>query len=142
VSQYFGFAEGYYTGTLLNSSTPAVDYDGRPESFPKVSYGGDLSYGWNVGGYKVTAESNYSFHDTYSQFYLLGSNDFTIPKYWLANANLSLSPASGAPWTFTVWGRNIFDKGYDTTRNFFLPGTEVAQAGEPATFGIRVSYKY
>ena len=142
VSQYFGFAEGYYTSTLLNSSTPAVDYDGQPESFPKVSYGGDLSYGWNVGNYKVTAESNYSFHDTYSQFYLLGSNDFTIPKYWLANANLSLSPASGAPWTLTLWGRNIFDKGYDTTRNFFLPGTEVAQAGEPATFGIRVSYKY
>jgi iron complex outermembrane recepter protein len=142
ISQYFGFAEGYYTSTLLNSDTPAVDYDGKPESFPKVSYGGDLSYGWNVGNFKVTAESNYSFHDTYSQFYLLGSNDFTIPKYWLANANLSLSPASGAPWSLTLWGRNIFDKGYDTTRNFFLPGTEVAQAGEPATFGIRVSYKY
>jgi len=142
VSQYFGFAQGYYTSTLLNSDTPAVDYDGQPESFPKVSYGGDLSYGWSVGNYKVTAESNYSFHDTYSQFYLLGSNDFTVPKYWLANANLSLSPSSGAPWTLTLWGRNIFDKGYDTTRNFFLPGTEVAQAGEPATFGIRVSYKY
>jgi outer membrane receptor protein involved in Fe transport len=142
VSQYFGFAEGYYTSTLLNSSTPAVDYDGQPESFPKVSYGGDLSYGWNAGNYRVTADSNYSFHDTYSQFYLLGSNDFTIPKYWLANANLSLSPASGAPWTLTLWGRNIFDKAYDTTRNFFLPGTDVAQAGEPATFGIRVSYKY
>jgi iron complex outermembrane recepter protein len=142
VSQYFGFAEGYYTSTLLNSSTPAVDYDGQPESFPRISYGGDVSYGWNVGNYNVTAESNYSFHDTYSQFYLLGSNDFTIPNYWLANANLSLSPASGAPWTVTLWGRNIFDKAYDTTRNFFLPGTEVAQAGEPATFGIRVSYKY
>jgi iron complex outermembrane recepter protein len=142
ISQYFGFAEGYYTSTLLNSDTPAVDYDGKPESFPKISYGGDLSYGWSVGGYKVTAESNYSFHDTYSQFYLLGSNDFTIPKYWLANTNLSLSPSSGAPWTLTLWGRNIFDKGYDTTRNFFLPGTEVAQAGEPATFGVRVSYKY
>jgi outer membrane receptor protein involved in Fe transport len=142
VSQYFGFAEGYYTSTLLNSSTPAVDYDGQPESFPKISYGGDVSYGWNAGNYKVTAESNYSFHDTYSQFYLLGSNDFTIPKYWLTNANLSLSPASGAPWTVTLWGRNIFNKAYDTTRNFFLPGTEVAQAGEPATFGIRVSYKY
>ncbi|MGB6354931.1 MAG: TonB-dependent receptor, partial [Steroidobacteraceae bacterium] len=142
VSQYFGFAEGYYTSTLLNSDTPAVDYDGRPESFPKISYGGDVSYGWNVGNYQVTAESNYSFHDTYSQFYLLGSNDFTIPKYWLANANLSFSPASGAPWTLTLWGRNIFDKAYDVTRNFFLPSAEVAQAGEPATFGIRVSYKY
>jgi iron complex outermembrane recepter protein len=140
ISQYLGYAEGYYTNTLLNSSN--VDYDGQPESFPKWSYGGDVSYAWTVGKYKVTAESNYSFHDTYSQFYLLGSNDFTIPKYWLANANLSLSPASGAPWNVTLWGRNIFDKAYDTTRNFFLPSAEVAQAGEPATFGIRVGYKY
>jgi len=142
VSQYAGFAEGYYTGKILDSSTPPVDYHGRPLSFPKWSYGGDVSYAWSVGDYKITAESNYSFHDTYSQFYLLGSSDFTIPKYWLANANLSLSPASGAPWTVTLWGRNLFDKAYDITRNFFLPGTEVAQAGEPTTVGIRVSYKY
>ncbi len=142
VSQYAGFAEGYYTGKILDSTTPPVDYRGRPLSFPKWSYGGDVSYAWSVGEYKITAESNYSFHDTYSQFYLLGSSDFTIPKYWLANANLSLSPASGAPWTVTLWGRNIFDKAYDITRNFFLPGTEVARAGEPTTVGIRVSYKY
>jgi outer membrane receptor protein involved in Fe transport len=142
VSQYAGFVEGYFTGRVLDSSVPPVDYNGRPLSFPKWSYGGDVSYAWNVGAYKVAAESNYSFHDTYSQFYLLGSNDYTIPKYWLANANLSLSPASGAPWTVALWGRNIFDKAYDVTRNFFLPGTEVAQAGEPAAFGIRVSYRY
>ncbi len=140
LSQYAGFVEGYYTSHLLDSNNN--DYDGQPLSVPKWSYGGDVSYGWNVGDYKVTAESNYSFHDTYSQFYLLGSSAFTIPKYWLANANLSLSPASGAPWTLTVWGRNIFNRDYDVTRNFFLPGTDVAQAGEPATFGIRVSYKY
>jgi outer membrane receptor protein involved in Fe transport len=142
VSQYAGFAEGYYTGKILDSSTPPVDYQGRPLSFPKWTYGGDVSYAWDVADYKITAESNYSFHDTYSQFYLLGSADFTIPKYWLANANVSLSPASGAPWTVTLWGRNIFNKAYDVTRNFFLPGTEVAQAGEPTTVGIRVSYKY
>jgi outer membrane receptor protein involved in Fe transport len=140
VAQYAGFVEGYYTSTLLDSSN--VDYDGRPLSVPKWTYGGDLNYAWNIGDFKATAESNYSFHDTYSQFYLLGSNDFTIPKYWLANANLSVSPASGAPWTVTVWGRNIFNKAYDVTRNFFLPTAEVAQAGEPATFGIRVSYRY
>jgi iron complex outermembrane recepter protein len=142
ISQYAGFTEGYFTNKILDSSIPPVDYNGRPLSFPKWSYGGDVSYGWSIADTKITAESNYSFHDTYSQFYLLGSPDFTIPKYWLANANLSLSPASGAPWTVTLWGRNIFNKAYDVTRNFFLPGTEVARAGEPATFGIRVSYKY
>jgi iron complex outermembrane recepter protein len=141
VSQYAGFAEGYYTSQLLNSDTVPVNYDGRPESFPKWSYGGDASYVWGLGGYELTAESNYSFHDTYSQFYLLGSSAFTIPKYWLANANLSFAPAGG-PWTVALWGRNIFNKEYDVTRNFFLPGTNVAQAGAPATFGLRFSYKY
>jgi len=142
VSQYAGYTVGYYEAYLPNSSTPSVNYDGQPESIPKWSYGGDASYAFDVGNYKVTAESNYSFHDTYSQFYLLGSNTFTIPRYWLANANLSLAPAAGSPWTFTLWGRNIFNRSYDVTRNFFLPGTDVAQAGEPATFGIRVNYKY
>jgi iron complex outermembrane recepter protein len=126
----------------LNPALPPVDYDGRPESFPKWSYGGDVSYTWNLGALSLTAESNYSFHDTYSQFFLLGSNDFTIPKYWLANANLSLAPASGAPWTVALWGRNIFDKSYELTRNFFLPSSEVAAAGEPTTIGIRLTYKY
>jgi outer membrane receptor protein involved in Fe transport len=139
ISQYAGFAEGYYTSTLLNSSN--VNYDGQAESFPKWSYGGDAAYEWSVGGYRITAEANYSFHDTYSQFYLLGSDTFTIPTYWLANANLSLSPA-GKAWTFSLWGRNIFNKYYDTTRNFFLPGTDVASVGEPATVGIRFSYQY
>jgi outer membrane receptor protein involved in Fe transport len=146
VSQYAGFTEGYYTSKLLNSpidpTQPPVDYNGQPESFPKWSYGGDVSYTWNIGAYSLTAESNYSFHDTYSQFFLLGSNDFTIPKYWLANANLSLSPVSGTPWTVTLWGRNIFDRSYDITRNFFLPSSEVAAAGEPTTVGIRLTYKY
>jgi len=142
VSQYAGFVEGYYTSTLLNSSTPAVNYDDQPESFPKWSYGGDASYAIDLGDYKITPEINYSFHDTYSQFYLLGSNDFTVPKYWLANANLTLAPSSGKPWSIALWGRNIFNKDYDVTRNFFLPTAEVAQVGEPATFGIRVSYKY
>jgi iron complex outermembrane receptor protein len=146
ITQYAGFAEGYYTSKLLdvplNPAQPPVDYNGQPESFPKWSYGGDVSYTWNVGAFSVIAESNYSFHDTYSQFFLLGSNDFTIPKYWLANANLTLAPASGAPWTVTLWGRNIFDKSYDLTRNFFLPTSEVAAAGEPTTVGIRLTYKY
>jgi iron complex outermembrane receptor protein len=147
ISQYAGFVEGYYTSPLFDgNATPGhplgADYDGRPESIPKWSYGGDAQYALPVGNFKVTTELNYSFHDTYSQFFLLGSDDFTVPKYWLANANLSVSPESGAPWTVGLWGRNIFNRSYDLTRNFFLPTSEVAAAGEPATFGVRFSYKY
>ncbi|HTV97331.1 MAG TPA: TonB-dependent receptor [Steroidobacteraceae bacterium] len=143
ISQYYGFVEGYYTSNLIdNTVQPSVNYDGRPESIPKNSYGGDVSYAWNLGDHRLTAETNYSFHDTYSQFFLLGSNAFTIPAYWLANANLSLSPASGGPWTVTLWGRNIFNRDYDLTRNFFLNTANVAQAGDPAMFGVRFGYKY
>lgn len=146
ISQYAGFTEGYYTSKLLdvplNPALPPVDYNRRPESFPKWSYGGDASYSWVLGAFSVTAESNYSFHDTYSQFFLLGINDFTIRKYWLANVNLSLAPASGSPWSVTLWGRNIFGRSYDITRNFFLPSSEVAAAGEPTTVGIRITYKH
>jgi iron complex outermembrane recepter protein len=147
LSQYAGFVEGYYTSPLFDGNqTPGhplgTDYDGRPESIPKWSYGGDAQYAFPVAQFKVTAEVNYSFHDTYSQFFLLGSDDFTVPKYWLANANLSLSPQSGGPWTVGLWGRNIFNRSYDLTRNFFLPTSEVAAAGEPATFGVRFSVKF
>ena len=95
----------------------------------------------SLNNLKQMALASHSFHDTYSQFYLLGSSAFTIPKYWLANANLSLAPAGG-PWTLSLWGRNLFNKEYDVTRNFFLPGTNVAQAGAPATFGVRFTYRY
>jgi iron complex outermembrane receptor protein len=142
ISQYAGFVEGYFTSAIFNSDTPPVNYQGRPLSVPKWSYGGEVSYALPVGDYKVTAESNYSFHDTYSQFYLLGSDDFTIPKYWLANASLSVAPSAGKSWSVGVWGHNIFNRRYDVTRNYFLPSAEIAQAGQPATFGIRVSYRY
>jgi iron complex outermembrane receptor protein len=147
ISQYAGFVEGYYTSPLFDGNQTSghplgTDYDGRPESIPKWSYGGDAQYAFPVGRFKVTAEANYSFHDTYSQFFLLGSDDFTVPKYWLANANLSLSPQSGGPWTMGLWGRNIFNRSYELTRNFFLPTSQVAAAGEPATFGVRFGYKF
>ena len=147
ISQYAGFVEGYYTSSLFDGAVipggdpRGHDFNGRPESIPKWSYGGELSYAIPVGGYKITPEFNYSMHDTYSQFFLLGSNDFTIPRYWLSNANVSFAPTDGK-WSVSLWGRNIFDRRYDITRNFFLPTSEVALAGEPATFGIRFNIKY
>jgi outer membrane receptor protein involved in Fe transport len=147
ISQYAGWVQGFYESPLFDGNVApgkplGTDYDGRPESIPKWSYGGDVQYAIPLGDYKLTPEINYSFHDTYSQFFLLGSNDFTVPPYWLANANLDFAPAAGGPWHVGIWGRNIFDRRYDITRNFFLPSSEVAAAGEPATFGLRFGYKF
>jgi hypothetical protein len=41
--------------TVLDSN--AVDYDGGPLSVPNWSLGGDVSHGWTVADYRITAES-------------------------------------------------------------------------------------
>jgi len=141
IDQYFGYKEGKYKSTILNGDTPPKDFNGLDLSFPKLSYGGDVSYAWPLGALNLTPEINHSYHDQYKQLFLLGP-DCTLPAYWLANANLTLTPRAGRSWSAALWVRNLFDRRYDVTRNFFLPGGYVASAGEPATFGIRVKYVY
>ncbi|MFO1469029.1 MAG: TonB-dependent receptor [Steroidobacteraceae bacterium] len=141
IDQYAGYKTGKYKSAILNGDTPPKDFNGQDLSFPKASYGGDVSYDVHLGALKLTPELNYSYHAEYKQLFLLGP-DYTLPSYWLANANLTLAPAEGRSWTASLWVRNLFDKRYDLTRNFFLPGSFVAAAGEPATFGIRASYSF
>ena len=92
-----------------------------------------------MDGYVVTAEGDWVFHDHLNPL-LLGPN-FFVHSYWLADVNLSLSPENG-PWQATVYCHNCTNSNYDTTRNFFLPGLNIAQRGEPATVGVRLDYKY
>ena len=108
--------------------------------FPPLSYNGSLSYFWELfPGYTFTAEGDWVFHDHLNPL-LLGPT-FYVHSYWLADINLSLSPDNG-PWQATVYCHNCTNTTYDTTRNFFLPGLNIAQRGEPATVGVRVDYKY
>ena len=141
IDQYLGYKEGKYKSAILNGDTPPKDFNGQELSFPKFSYGGDVSYDIPLGGLKLTPEVNYSYHGQYKQLFLLGP-DYTLDAYWLANANLTLSPADGKSWSAALWVRNLLDKKYDLTRNFFLPNSFVAAAGEPTTVGIRVAYSF
>jgi iron complex outermembrane recepter protein len=146
VQQYVGYKEGKYKSTILSSTL--TNFDGKDLSFPKLSYGGDLAYSWAVGEFKIRPDFNYSFHDTYSQYFLLDlvtykdSEPFTVQSYWLANADISLSPVSGKSWSVALWGHNVFNTRYDLTKNFFLPGTDIAAVGEPTTVGIRFNYAF
>ena len=76
-----------------------------------------------------------------------GGNVYDIPAYWLANARLEVAP-SNSPWQATLGVRNLFNRDYDLTRNFFgnRPSTKddlnVAAAGEPRTVTLTVSYAY
>lgn len=139
IQQYIGYKKGKYKAFIINSD--GVDFNGQDLSFPKFSYGGDVNYGFGVGPLKLTTGINYSYHDKYSQLFLLGPT-FTTDSYWLANASITLAPAEGKSWSASVWARNIFNERYDLTRNFFLPFTNIAAVGEPTTVGIRVAYSF
>jgi len=139
VSQYLGYKQGKFTDTILNSSD--VDFNGHDIDFPKTSYGGQVAYTWDVGGYALRAETNYSYHDKYPQLFLLGP-EFTNDAYWLANASVTLSPQAGSAWSVSIWARNITDQKYYLTKNFFLPNTNVAAAGEPTTLGVRLKWSF
>jgi len=73
--------------------------------------------------------------------------DQASPVGWLANACVDVAP-SNSPWQATFGVRNLFDRRYDLTRNFFgnRPSTaddlNVAAAGQPRTWTATVSCAY
>jgi outer membrane receptor protein involved in Fe transport len=122
---------GLWTGQTIDKSGVALD-------FPRISYGGTVSYTWAVGDFDVQAATDYAYRDKAPSF--LGA-EYTVASYWLANANLTIQPKDG-PWSLGLWGRNIFNEKYDVTRNYFLTSAKVGAAGRPATYGVRASYAF
>ena len=115
-----------------------IDRAGQKLPFNNWSYTGSISYTAPVGDdLSLTTDFNYSYRDKYPSW--LGVK-YDIPGYWLANANVSLSPNEG-PWEAAIYLRNVFNEKYDLTRNFFT-SADIAQPGRPRTYGVRLSYRY
>ena len=83
------------------------------------------------GGIDYTYKSS-SFSNTDDSSYGL------IPEYGLLNLQLGLRSARGS-WEVTLWGRNLLDENYFTSRNgpigIFGSGYVVGTLGDPRTFG-------
>ena len=142
VSQSLGYKQGKYrefraldvAASIAAGTGVYTDLSGKDLNFPKLSYGGAVSYAWVVDGWRLKAATDYSYHDRYESW--LGST-YDTSSYWLANANFAIGPTN-AKWTAGLWGRNIFNQKYDLTRNFFT-NAQVAAAGKPATWGVQLS---
>jgi len=131
-------------GLAANCVPPAGNaiYDNKKGArigFPPLSYNGSINYTWQLSGYTLDTGADWAFHDHLNPL-LLGPN-FYVKSYWLADVNITLSPNDG-PWAATIYCHNCTNTKYDTTRNFFLSGIDIAQRGEPATVGVRLDYKY
>ncbi len=121
----------------LTHLTRFIDKSGTRIAFPKVEFGGNVSYEIPFGDFFVTPSSTFSYRSLgYSP---LKIDRFNIPHYWLVNADLTVGPQDGR-WSLAVWGRNLFDKDYDLTRNFFTT-SNIAQPGRPRSYGVRAGFK-
>lgn len=64
----------------------------------------------------------------------------TIPAFWLANANLTVTPANSKV-TVALWVHNLFDAYVQETRNSFISARTVS-VDPPRTYGVRASFRF
>lgn len=144
VTQFLGYKDGKFKEfSALLPPPQGTNMAGQPLYFPRLSYGGSVAYQFGAGKWQFNVQADASYRDK-TRTFLTRVNpdfDFEVPGYWLANARIEMRPAD-AKWRATIYARNLFDKQYDLTRNYFDPPLPVAAAGAPRTFGVQVRYDF
>jgi iron complex outermembrane recepter protein len=147
LSAGLGYAKGKYleftdldaAATAVAGQAVYVSKNGRDLGFPKLTFNSSASYERDVFGWRWTPRVDYSYRSRQTSTFdgQLGAN-FDIGGYGLLDASLSVRPAS-APWSLAVFGKNVLDKRYDVTRNFFTT-TALGFSGERGYVGLRFQY--
>ncbi len=147
VNQSVGYKKGEFR-KFTDLDTPAsvaanqavfVDKRGQDLIFPRFNYQGVANYRWIDGAFRFDSQIDFSYRDRLKSFF---GDQYTIGGYGLLGARFALAPSSGKSWEVAFFGRNLANKRYDLTRNFFLPGIDVAAAGLPRTYGVQASYTF
>ena len=148
IDQFAGYKEGKYkeyyglnvAATKATGYQYAVysDFSGQElTNFPKISYGGAISYDWTANAIAWSAQADYAFHDKLKS----SVPAYDTNSYWLANARLGFHPV-GSKWSAALWVRNAFDRKYDLYHGSFLSNAQIANAGLPRTVGVQGSYQF
>ena len=127
-----------------NDITDSAVFPYSPEN--KWSLG--LNYGTELDIGSFSASADYSYVDDHFAFHNQPSADFTrIESYSVLNARISLKEIAGSKFSASIWGKNITDEEYringvpmgDAT-GAFIGG--INYYGDPATYGVEVSYAF
>lgn len=141
LAQFVGYKDGKFKDYAALS--PAANLAGQPLYFPRMNWGGSATWRFATAGWTYTAQLDASYRSR-SRTFLNRINptyDFAVPGYALANARFEFAPIN-AQWVATVYVRNLTDKRYDLTRNFFDLPLPVAAAGAPRSWGMQVRYDF
>ncbi|MBA16177.1 MAG: TonB-dependent receptor [Sphingomonas sp.] len=113
-----------------------VDRAGERLPLPGLDYKGAISWRLPIANWAVTPEINWNRRgDRYST-----SDLSVIPAFWLANANLTISPPDER-FQIALYVHNLFDAYVQETRNRFISARTVS-TNPVRTVGIRLNYVY
>ncbi|MFZ5748651.1 MAG: TonB-dependent receptor [Pseudomonadota bacterium] len=138
VAYKIGHFDEYMAPVSINTdgSLNYTDRAGERLPLPDLDYKGALSWEIPVGAWSVTPEFNYNYRaKRYST-----SDASVIPSYWLANANLTITPPD-EKFRVSLWVHNLFDVYGEETRNRFISARTVS-TNPVRTFGVRIGYTY
>jgi outer membrane receptor protein involved in Fe transport len=124
-----------YTGDFKGSALPFT---------PKFSATADAQYDWKtgsglkpfLGGSIVYVGKNNGTFETE----VLKADDFEFRSYATVDLRAGIS-SSDDKWRITLFGRNVFNKYYNTTI-FSGIDTQYRFAGMPATYGVAVRLRF
>lgn len=140
----------------LNSAGAPVDFSGsRMPYLSKYQVNATANYEWIMGGVEPFIGAEVHFRS--SAVTQIGGaasivanpgfrasvplpNLFTIPSYTTVDARAGIRFNNGTT-EVSVYGKNIFNE-YYITNIFPVYDTYVRYAGRPATYGVRISWKY
>ena len=105
--------------------------------FAKWSGGGTAAYDIAAGDFLVSPSVTWNWRSR--QYTWLGTL-YEVPPYQVVNAEIGLSRKDGK-WNAALYGRNILNEKYDLTRNFFT-SANIAQPARPASYGVRLGFRY
>ena len=126
---------------LTSSFLPGVAKGSELPNSPEVSFNARLNYDWRFGdglGGNFLVAMAYKGKVSYD---IVRQPPETLEDgYWLVNARVGVSGANGA-WSLYLWGRNLTDERYRTQVLTSSIGFGESY-GEPATYGIGLSYAW
>ena len=127
-------AQGF-TGDFEGSELPytpefSATFDG--EYRLPLSSGAEIYLGGTI---RYQGSQNTTFETA-----ILEADFFEIEDYTTVDVRAGFTSAD-EQWTFSVFGRNIFNETYTTSISTFLD-TRLRYTGKPVTYGVSVSYSY
>lgn len=107
---------------------------------PKWQLTGDAEYGFAVSsGLDAYVGASFNHHSSAPSAFG-GDADFTLPAYTLVDLRVGIKSENGR-WSAQLWGRNIFNEFYLTNVSKVVD-TVARNTGRPATYGVKMSFRY